>query len=160
MWQEGHAGFTGKLVLMAIASLVAGLIGPILEPLINLIPNKNDRAKAREAAEAQIVTAMTGLVQGQLEINKVEAQHGSIFVAGWRPAVGWICGVALGWNFVLQPLLLWLAWIIPEGADLANAPKLDTGELMTVLLGMLGLGGLRTYEKRVGVARTKMGEKD
>jgi hypothetical protein len=143
---------------MAIASLVAGLLGPILEPLINLIPNKNDRAKAREQAEAQIVTAMTGLVQGQLEINKVEAQHGSIFVAGWRPAVGWICGIALGWNFIVHPMLLWIAFVVPDiPIDLSTAPQLDTGELMTVLLGMLGLGGLRTYEKRVGVARTKMG---
>jgi hypothetical protein len=144
---------------MAIASLVAGLIGPILEPLIGLIPNKNDRAKAREQAEAQIVTAMTGLVQGQLEINKVEAQHGSLFVAGWRPAVGWICGIALGWNFIVHPMLLWIAFVVPDmPVDLSTAPQLDTGELMTVLLGMLGLGGLRTYEKRVGVARTKMGD--
>jgi hypothetical protein len=146
---------------MAIGTLISGLIGPILEPLINLIPNKNDRAKAREAAEAQIVTAMTGLVQGQLEINKVEAQHGSIFVAGWRPAVGWICGIALGWNFIVHPMLLWIAFVVPDiPVDLSTAPQLDTGELMTVLLGMLGLGGLRTYEKRVGVARTKMGDKE
>jgi hypothetical protein len=146
---------------VAIGTLITGLLGPILEPLINLIPNKNDRAKAREQAEAQIVTAMTGLVQGQLEINKVEAQHGSIFVAGWRPAVGWICGIALGWNFIVHPMLLWLAFILPDiPIDLSTAPQLDTGELMTVLLGMLGLGGLRTYEKRVGVARTKMGDKD
>jgi hypothetical protein len=146
---------------VAIGTLISGLIGPILEPLINLIPNKNDRAKAREAAEAQIVTAMTGLVQGQLEINKVEAQHGSLFVAGWRPAVGWICGIALGWNFIVHPMLLWIAFVVPDiPVDLSTAPQLDTGELMTVLLGMLGLGGLRTYEKRVGVARTKMGDKE
>jgi hypothetical protein len=146
---------------MAIGTLITGLLGPILEPLINLIPNKNDRAKAREQAEAQIVTAMTGLVQGQLEINKVEAQHGSLFVAGWRPAVGWICGIALGWNFIVHPMLLWIAFVVPDmPVDLSTAPQLDTGELMTVLLGMLGLGGLRTYEKRVGVARTKMGDKD
>ena len=144
---------------MAIANLVAGLIGPILEPLIGLIPNKNARAEAREKAEAQIVTAMTGLVQGQLDINKEEAKHASLFVAGWRPAVGWICGIALGWNFVVHPMLLWVAFILPDiPIDLSTAPQLDTGELMTVLLGMLGLGGLRTYEKRVGVARTKLSE--
>ena len=144
---------------MAIASLVAGLIGPILEPLIGLIPNKNARAAAREQAEAQIITAMTGLVQGQLDINKEEAKHASLFVAGWRPAVGWICGIALGWNFILHPMLLWLAFILPDiPIDLSTAPQLDTGELMTVLLGMLGLGGLRTYEKRVGVGRDNMKE--
>ena len=144
---------------MAIANLVAGLIGPILEPLIGLIPNKNARAEAREKAEAQIVTAMTGLVQGQLDINKEEAKHGSLFVAGWRPAVGWICGISLGWNFIVHPMLLWIAFILPDiPIDLSTAPQLDTGELMTVLLGMLGLGGLRTYEKRVGVARKKLEE--
>lgn len=144
---------------MAIANLVAGLVGPILEPLINLIPNKNARAEAKEKFEAQIVTAMTGLVQGQLDINKEEAKHPSIFVSGWRPAVGWVCGVALAWNFVVHPMLLWLAFILPDiPVDLSTAPQLDTGELMTILLGMLGLGGLRTYEKRVGVAREHMKE--
>ena len=144
---------------MAIANLVAGLIGPILEPLIGLIPNKNARAEAREKAEAQIVTAMTGLVQGQLEINKEEAKHASLFVAGWRPAVGWICGISLGWNFIVHPMLLWIAFVLPDiPIDLSTAPQLDSGELMTVLLGMLGLGGLRTYEKRVGVARKKLEE--
>ena len=144
---------------MAIANLVAGLVGPILEPLIGLIPNKNARAEAREKAEAQIVTAMTGLVQGQLDINKEEAKHASIFVAGWRPFCGWVCGVALGWNFIAQPLLLWLAFMLPDiGLDLSDAPKLEIEGLMTVLLGMLGMGGLRTYEKRVGVDRKNMKE--
>ena len=146
---------------MAIANLVAGLVGPILEPLIDLIPNKNARAEAREKAEAQMVAAMTNLVQGQLAINKEEAKHASLFVAGWRPAVGWICGISLGWNFVVHPMLLWIAFVLPDiPVDLSTAPQLDTGELMTVLLGMLGLGGLRTYEKRVGVARKNMKETD
>jgi hypothetical protein len=143
---------------MAIASLVAGLIGPILEPLINLIPNKNARAAAKEAAESQMIVAMSGLVQGQLDINKEEAKHPSIFVAGWRPFIGWVCGISLAYNFIAQPMLLWLAWVIPEGADMANAPKLDVGDLMTILLGMLGLGGLRTYEKKIGEARENMKE--
>ena len=106
-----------------------------------------------------MLTAMTSLVQGQLEINKTEAQHGSIFVAGWRPFIGWVCGAALVWNFIIQPLLLWVAWMMPDlGIDMSTAPKLDSGELMTVLLGMLGLGGLRTYEKRLGVSRNELGE--
>ena len=136
---------------MAIASLVAGLIGPILEPLIGLIPNKNARAEAREKAEAQIITAMTGLVQGQLDINKEEAKHSSIFVAGARPAILWICGAGLAWNFVIKPIMMWLSFLY--GFELDGAPDLDTGELTTILLGMLGLGGLRTYEKSIGVAR-------
>lgn len=99
-----------------------------------------------------MLAAMTSLVQGQLEINKQEAQHASIFVAGWRPGIGWICGIALGWNFIIQPIVSWGAFVY--GVDLDGMPTLDTNELTTILLGMLGLGGLRTYEKRLGVART------
>jgi len=137
------------------AGLLKAALGPIMDGVLRFIPDKGERARAKEQFEGQILTAMTSLVQGQLEINKVEASHGSIFVAGWRPAIGWVCGFALAWNFVIQPLLLWGAWIFPDIApDISTAPKLDTDELMTVLLGMLGLGGLRTYEKRLGVART------
>ena len=140
-----------------LGDLIKGALSPILEGVLRFIPDKNKRAEAKELFETQMLTAMTGLVQGQLDINKEEAKHASIFVAGWRPAIGWVCGVALAWNFVIQPLLLWAAWAMPEIApDISTAPKLDTDELMTVLLGMLGLGGLRTYEKRLGVARTSV----
>ncbi len=141
---------------MAIGALIANLVGPILEPLIDRIPDPNERARAREQAESQMLNALTSLVEGQLEINKQEAKHASIFVAGWRPAVGWICGIALGWNFILYPIAQWGAFLY--GMDLTGMPQLDAGELMTVLLGMLGLGGMRTFEKRVGVARSTMGK--
>lgn len=136
---------------MAIRDAIAGVIGPIVDGFLKFIPDRNKREEAKEQLEAQMLTALTGLVQGQLEINKAEAQHGSIFVAGWRPAIGWICGTALGWNYIIQPILNWIAFAI--GVDMDAAPKLDTAELTTILLGMLGLGGLRTYEKRLGVAR-------
>lgn len=135
-----------------LGDLVKGALGPIMDGVLRFIPDKNERAKAKEQFETQMLAAMTGLVQGQLQINMKEAQHGSIFVAGWRPAIGWICGIALGWNYILQPIVLWVAFLSGvEGLD--KAPKLDTAELTTILLGMLGLGGLRTYEKRLGVAR-------
>jgi hypothetical protein len=134
--------------------LIRGALGPILDGVLRLIPDKAARAQAKEQFEVQMLAAMTGLVQGQLEINKKEAEHQSIFVAGWRPAIGWICGGALGWNYILQPIIAWLA--VANGFDLAEAPQLDTAELTTILLGMLGLGGLRTYEKRLGVARSSI----
>lgn len=137
-----------------LGDLLKGALGPILDGVLRFIPDKNKRAEAKEQFEMQMLAAMTSLVQGQLAINQKEAEHGSIFVAGWRPFIGWVCGTALAYNFIVQPLLLYAAWVIPEGAVLADAPQLETGELMTVLLGMLGLGGLRTYEKRLGVART------
>ncbi len=81
------------------------------------------------------------LIELQSEINKVEAQHRTIFVAGWRPFIGWVCGVALAYNFILRDLLIWL--IGPEQVP----PALQMEHLMTVLIGMLGLGGMRTFEK-------------
>jgi hypothetical protein len=99
-----------------------------------------------------MLVAMTGLVQGQLAINQKEAEHGSIFVAGWRPFIGWVCGFGVAWQFVLSPIGTWI--VVISGVDIPPIPVLDTGPLMTLMLGMLGLGGLRTYEKRLGVART------
>ena len=81
------------------------------------------------------------LIELQGEINKIEAQHRTIFVAGWRPFIGWVCGVALAYNFVLRDLLVW--FIGPEQVP----PALQMEHLMTVLIGMLGLGGMRTFEK-------------
>jgi len=81
------------------------------------------------------------LIELQSEINKVEAQHRTIFVAGWRPFIGWVCGVALAYNFILRDLLVW--FIGPEQVP----PALQMEHLMTVLIGMLGLGGMRTFEK-------------
>lgn len=81
------------------------------------------------------------LIELQAEINKMEAQHRTVFVAGWRPFIGWVCGFALAYNFVLRDLLIW--YLGPETAP----PALQMEHLMTVLLGMLGLGGMRTFEK-------------
>lgn len=81
------------------------------------------------------------LIELQTEINKMEAQHRTVFVAGWRPAIGWVCAFALAYNFVIRDLLVW--YMGPETAP----PALQMEHLMTVLLGMLGLGGMRTFEK-------------
>jgi len=83
-------------------------------------------------------------IAGQMEINKVEAASSSIFVSGWRPAIGWICGAGFAVQFVIGQLAEW-------GSSLAGHPvkfpTMDTGTMMPLLLGMLGLGGLRTAEK-------------
>ena len=84
------------------------------------------------------------LIELQTKINAVEAQHRTLFVAGWRPFIGWICGVALAYNFVIRDLFIWLTQTTEA------PPALQMDHLMTVLLGMLGLGGLRTYEKIKG----------
>lgn len=81
------------------------------------------------------------LISLQTKINEIEAQHRTVFVAGWRPFIGWVCGIALAYNFIIRDLFIWL--IKPDIVP----PALQMEHLMTVLLGMLGLGGLRTYEK-------------
>ncbi len=81
------------------------------------------------------------LIELQTKINAVEAQHRTLFVAGWRPFIGWICGVALAYNFVIRDLFIWITQTTEA------PPALQMDHLMTVLLGMLGLGGLRTFEK-------------
>ena len=108
----------------------------------------------RDAAKLQLLTLQQNgeLAQmtGQLDINKVEAASTNWFVAGWRPYIGWICGTGLGYQFLVMPLANGLATM----AGYASAfPSLDMGTLVTLLLGMLGLGGLRTKEKMEGVAR-------
>ena len=135
-----------------LGSLLKSALGPILDGVLRLIPDKGARAEAKEQFELQMLAAMTGLVQGQLAINQKEAEHGSIFVAGWRPFIGWVCGFGVAWQFVLSPIGTWI--VVISGVDIPPIPVLDTGPLMTLMLGMLGLGGLRTYEKRLGVART------
>lgn len=81
------------------------------------------------------------LIELQGEINKIEAQHRTIFVAGWRPFIGWVCGFALAYNFVLRDLLVWYF------GEASAPPALQMEHLITVLIGMLGLGGMRTFEK-------------
>lgn len=84
----------------------------------------------------------------QVELNKIEAQHRNLFVAGWRPFIGWICGFSLLYSFILRDLIAWLICLC--NIDIVSPPELATEHLMTVLMGMLGLGGLRTFEKIKG----------
>lgn len=87
------------------------------------------------------------LIELQTKINEAEAMHRSIFVAGWRPFIGWICGIALAYNFVLRDLIIFVM-----GKDFVP-PALQMDHLMTVLMGMLGLGAFRTYEKIKNVSK-------
>lgn len=88
-------------------------------------------------------------IAGQLKINEVEAANPSVFVSGWRPFVGWVCGSGLVYAFIGQPLLSWFSSVY----HFAIPPVLDVSTLLTVLGGMLGLSGLRTAEKLSGVER-------
>lgn len=93
------------------------------------------------------------LAMGQLEVNKAEATHADMFVSGWRPFVGWVCGGAFAWNYILSHIVIFFAQV--AGIEITPI-QLDLSEMMPVLLGMLGLGGYRSYEKAKGVARAKL----
>ena len=126
---------------MAVDPLTAGL--DLANTVISKIwPDKTEKEK-QELAAALV------LVQGQIDTNKAEAASGSVFVAGWRPAVGWTCAAAFAFKFVLGPLAVVLMGMAGHPIVL---PVFDFSEMSTVLLGMLGLGGLRSFEKVKGVA--------
>ena len=127
------------------------LIGPVTSILDKFIEDKDQKNKlAHEIATMAEKQAHEANMM-QAETNKEEAQHRSVWVAGWRPFIGWVCGVALAWHFVLSPVILFLAaWF---NVVLPTLPVFDMGSLMTVLMGMLGLGGLRTFEKTKGLTK-------
>ena len=103
-------------------------------------------AASGELAQLQSVTELS---KAQNEVNKVEAASASLLVAGWRPAVGWVCAAAFGFKFIGGPLLVMAASVANVDVTL---PAIDSDDLMPVLLGMLGLGAMRTLEKTKGVA--------
>ncbi|MEQ8628115.1 3TM-type holin [Ekhidna sp.] len=119
-------------------------VGNILD---NLFTSKEEKL-SHEQAMAKL-EQMPDLVQ--MEINKIEAQHRSIFVAGWRPFVGWVCGTALAYNYIFRDLIAWAINVWSPGTPLP--PNLAMEHLMTILGGMLGLGLYRTIEKSKRVAK-------
>lgn len=123
---------------------------PLLIPLLGTIFDKIfPDAESANKAKLELMKMEADGAFKQLEVNKAEAASGSVFVAGWRPFIGWVCGVIFGYNFLLQPLAIFIMAYF--GHPIPDLPALDSSEVMTVLLGMLGLGGLRTVEKVKGV---------
>lgn len=131
------------------------LLGPILERLAALIPDPEARAKAAADAEAQMVAALRASDSAQGEVNRAEAAHASIFVAGWRPAIGWVCALALGYQYLVAPLASF--GLAAASLDVPPLPRLDDG-LWQLVTGMLGLGVMRTYEKIQGAASLSLSD--
>lgn len=135
-----------------IESLIGGSIGDAFQKIMSVfkvdptvaLQNRTEIEKIQLELQAKVIDGYNA----QLEVNKAEASSPSMFVAGWRPAVGWVCATGLASQFVVGPLATW-------GASLAHHPiaypQLDLGTLLTLLFGMLGMAGYRTYEKTNGV---------
>lgn len=129
---------------MGLAALLP-IIGPAVQKLLDLIPDPNARAKAEADYNRELLQIAAQSEADQRGTNKVEAQHSSIFVAGWRPAIGWVCAAALAFNYLVRPLWVWCIAVWYPGAPIP--PSLDDN-LWQLMTGMLGMGALRTLDKR------------
>ena len=128
--------------------MIDQLIKPVSKILDKFVADKDLKAKLQHELDTEIHRANLA----QIDVNKAEASHKSLFVAGWRPFVGWVCAGALAYHFILQPILVFAISVYGISITL---PEFDMGSLMTILMGMLGLGGLRTLEKVQKVSRDK-----
>ena len=130
--------------------MIDKLIGPITGLLDKFIPDADTKSKLAHEVATMAQKHAQELAKAQLGVNKVEAAHRSLFVAGWRPAVGWVCVLGMFGNFITIPFSNFVLAI--SGIDIV-IPLVPLETMMPVLLGMLGLGAMRTYEKQAGVSK-------
>lgn len=129
--------------------LLVGAISPLLD---KFIPDADERNKLAHEIATMTQRQAHEIAKAQIQVNKKEAESKSIFVSGWRPAVGWVCVTGFAFNFIVSPIGTFLCDINNIDAAL---PTLDLSEMTPVLMGMLGLGAMRSFEKARGVARDK-----
>ena len=130
--------------------MIAKLIGPVTGLLDKFIEDKDQKARLAHDLATMAEKHAQDLAKAQLEVNKIEASHSSLFVSGWRPAVGWVCVLGMAGNFMVIPFTNFVLALLEIDV---KVPLIDTATMMPVLMGMLGLGAMRTYEKKSGVER-------
>jgi len=126
--------------------MIEALIKPVARILDKFIVDKDLKEKLEHEIKLEIQKANIA----QIDVNKAEALHRTVFVAGWRPFIGWTCGLALAYHFILQPIIVFTMSV--NGLDY-DLPEFDMGSLMTIVLGLLGLGGMRSFEKLKGLTK-------
>jgi len=120
--------------------MIEKLIKPVGDILDKFVADKDLKLKLSHELEKEIVS----LNRAQIELNKVEASHNNVFIAGWRPFIGWACGISLVYHFLIEPIIQYI--LIMNGSDFAT-PEFDFSQLSTIVMAMLGMSTLRTYEK-------------
>ncbi len=120
--------------------MIDKLIQPVGDILDKFVADKDLKIKLSHELEKEIIS----LNKAQLEVNKVEAKHNNIFVSGWRPFIGWCCGLSLAYHFILEPII---QYILIVNAIQFETPEFDFSQLSTIVMAMLGMSTLRTYEK-------------
>ncbi|QRV71441.1 putative holin family protein [Methylophilales phage MEP301] len=124
---------------------------PLISTVIDrVVPDKNGANKAKQAIEAELIANATQLNLAQAETNKIEAAHRSVWVAGWRPALGWVSALSFAWIFLLAPITQWILLLTGNTVVL---PVLQSDVLLELTFALLGLAGLRTYEKQKGLSK-------
>ena len=129
---------------------------PIIDRILGMIPDPEARARAKQELTLELVQIEARERITQVELNKVEAVHSSLFIAGWRPFIGWVGGVALAWTFLVHPLISWVAIV---NGYVGELPLLETSDLMSLVLAMLGIGAMRSFDKFKGTETTSVSRK-
>lgn len=140
--------------------ILGGILGDLIKPITDIVGKSvvdKDKVRQIELEMRKIVDQADARyheeLMGQIEVNKQEAAHASIFVAGWRPFIGWVGGVGLGYNFVLAPFIEFVA---RAQGYVGNLPTPNSSELMTLVLSMLGVGAMRSFDKVKGTSRDNL----
>lgn len=125
-----------------IGDAIEGFMGAVIKPILDkIVPDAKDRLEASELIQTQLQQ----LNLQQIEIDKIEAASTNVFVSGWRPCIGWVCAAAFGYSAIVEPCMRWAALVHFKYAG--AFPVIDTNVTMQVMLALLGMAGLRTYEK-------------
>ena len=136
---------------MGLDALGIGAVADLAKDLVGkFFPDKTEQEKAQMSLILTTMQNQMAMNQGQMDINKIEAASPSVFVSGWRPFVGWVCGVSCAWNWIGLPIGKFIFSSFGKVLEVAPA---DLTQMLPLLMGLLGMGALRTYEKTQGVAR-------
>lgn len=138
------------MALLDIIRIGAGLLDKVIPDPKLRYEAQTRMLELAQKGELAVLDAEKSIALAQIDVNKTEAASPDLFRGGWRPAVGWVCVLALAYEFFLQPLLPWLVAVC--GLTVPALPELDMADLLTILGGVLGLGGFRTYERIRGKA--------
>ncbi len=133
-------------------TILTSLIGPVTGLLDKSIEDKDKKNAIAFELSTMAEKHAQELAKGQIEVNKTEAAHKSLFVAGWRPAIGWVCVLGMAGNFITIPITNMILELMGSGV---TVPLIPTAEMMPILMGMLGLGAMRTVEKTKNVQRER-----
>jgi len=138
----------------AIQGVISTALGPLFTRLIDLIPDPAEKARQAALLQQQLMAADAAMISQQNAINLAEAGNANIFVAGWRPMVGWVCAMGLGWQVIAAPFL---TFVVNALGYYPTLPAIDSSYISMLLIPLLGLGALRTVERLGKVNSTTLG---